>query len=419
MTRASDETHPEPVRRRRPHSADGAPRRVSAGAGFWLVAVGFAVSMAFTTLPTPLWPLYQRSDGLSTTSVTVAFSAYAVGVLVSLFLGGHLSDWMGRRTIMFPAVLAEVVSAVIFVSWHALPGLLLARFVSGLGIGLITATATAYLIDLRGRARPDDGPRTADQVATAANLGGLGVGPIIAGLTARYLPGPLTTAYVIFGLLLVLVILMIFTVPETVERRHRSYRPQRVSVPADARTRYLLLGVAGFIAFALFGLFSSLAPKILDASLGIGSTVITGLVSGLVFLLAVVAQLVFGGVSTGRQVGWGLAALGAGFVLLLISGLSGTTVPFLTGAVFGGVGAGLAFKGVIASAREMAAAEVRSEAIAGMFLAAYLGLVIPVVGLGLASHLVSLDSGLVGFSAIALLLLALTGFGLSRHRQRA
>jgi MFS family permease len=189
-------------------------------------------------------------------------------------------------------------------------------------------------------------------------------------------------------------------------------------VPPDQRARYLLLGVAGFIAFALFGLFSSLAPKILDSALGISSTVITGLVSGVVFLLAVASQLVLGGIPTGRQVGWGLAALAAGFVLLVVSGVSQTTVPFLAGAVFGGIGAGLTFKGVISSAREMAAAEVRGEAIAGMFLAAYLGLVIPVVGLGLASHAVPLETGLAGFSVIALIILGLTGFGLSRQRGR-
>lgn len=399
-----------------PDSSAGAGHAVSAAPAFWLVAAGFAVSMAFTTLPTPLWPLYQRSDGLSTASVTVAFSAYAVGVLVSLFLGGHLSDWMGRRTVLVPAVLAEVVSAVIFISWHGLAALLVARFVSGLGIGLVTATATAYLMDLWSRARPDGGPRVADQVATAANLGGLGLGPIISGVFARRLPGPLITGYLVVGVLLVLTVIMLGFVPETVRTEHRPYRPQRVSVPADARGRYLLLGVAGFVSFALFGLFSALAPKILGSSLGIRSTVITGLVSGMVFLLAVVAQLLSGGLATARQVGWGLVALGLGFALLLTSGLTGTVVTFLAGAAAGGIGSGLTFKGTIASAREMAADEVRGEAIAGMFLAAYLGLVIPVVGLGVASGMVSLDAALAGFSAVALVVLALVAFGLSRRR---
>lgn len=380
---------------------------------FWLVASAFAVAMAFTTLPTPLWPLYQQTDGLSTSSVTIAFSAYAVGVLISLFLGGHLSDWLGRRTILVPAIIAEAVSAVIFVFWHPLWGLLLARLLSGMAIGLVTATATASLVDLHDRAG-DSRRQRADHVATAANLGGLGLGPIISGVLARWLPGPLITGYAIFlGLLVVAAILVLIT-PETVAVHRQPYRPQRVSVPPNARTFYLLLGLAGFISFSLFGLFSSLSSKILASALGVQSTVISGLVSGAVFLLAVVAQLTAGQVSTRRLIGWGLGALGAGFVLLLISGLGSWFVPFLAGAVFGGIGAGLAFRGAMAAARELADESVRGEVIAGIFLAAYLGLVLPIVGLGVATHVISLETGLAGFSAALLIILALTSYGLHR-----
>lgn len=382
--------------------------------GFWLVATAFAAAMAFTTLPTPLWPLYQQADGLSTSSVTVAFSAYAIGVLISLFLGGHLSDWMGRRTILVPAIIAEAVSAVIFVFWHPLPGLLVARLLSGMAIGLITSTATASLVDLHGRTDSRQ-PQLADHVATAANLGGLGLGPIISGILARWLPGPLITGYAIFiGLLVVAAILVLIT-PETVRAHPQRYRPQRISVPPDARNLYLLLGLTGFISFALFGLFSSLSSKILASALGVRSTVISGSVSGAVFLLAVIAQLTAGRfLSTRRLVDWGLVALGAGFGLLLISGLGSWFIPFLVGAVFGGIGAGLAFRGAMASARELAEESVRGEVIAGIFLAAYLGLVIPIVGLGVATYVINLETGLAGFSAALLIVLALTSYGLRR-----
>lgn len=386
----------------------------SARRGFWLLATAFGITMAFTTLPTPLWPLYQQINRMSTSSVTIAFSAYAVGVLISLFLGGHISDWVGRRPIMLAAVLSEVVAAVIFVSSTALPALLVARLISGLGIGLITATATAFLVDLYGGFGPDHRSLLADHVATAANLGGLGIGPIIAGVTAGLLPHPVRTVYVIFIALLVGAVIMILIVPETVTRHSRRYRPQHISVPRRARSRYLLLGLTGFVAFALFGLFSSLGPKILGTSLGLHATAITGTVSGVVFLVAVASQLIFGRVAPDRQVGWGLGALAAAFALLLISGLTGSIIAFLTGAVLGGVGAGLAFKGSIASARDLAEPAVRAEAIAGMFLAAYLGLVVPVVGLGIATHLVSLDTGLAGLSAALLIVIAATAFGLRR-----
>lgn len=37
--------------------------------------------MAFSTVPTSLYPLYQARDGFSTFPVTIVFAVYAVGVL--------------------------------------------------------------------------------------------------------------------------------------------------------------------------------------------------------------------------------------------------------------------------------------------------------------------------------------------------
>ena len=113
--------------------------------GFWLAAAAFLTAMAFSTIPTPLYVLYQQRDDFSSFIVTVVFAIYAVGVIISLLLAGHVSDWVGRRSILVPALAIEVLAAVLFVVWPALAGLLVARFVSGLGIGMITATATAQL----------------------------------------------------------------------------------------------------------------------------------------------------------------------------------------------------------------------------------------------------------------------------------
>ena len=59
---------------------------------------------------------------------------------------------------------------------------------------------------------------------------------------------------------------------------------------------------------------------------------------------------------------------------------------------------------------------VRAEAIAGIFLAAYLGLVVPVVGLGIAAQLIDLDAGLVGLSAVLLAVIVVAVLGLAHTR---
>ena len=75
-------------------------RGVGPGSGFWIVAVVFVVTMAYSTVPTPLYPLYEQRDDFPVSLVTVIYSAYAVGVMLSLYLFGHVSDWLGRRTML-------------------------------------------------------------------------------------------------------------------------------------------------------------------------------------------------------------------------------------------------------------------------------------------------------------------------------
>jgi MFS family permease len=153
--------------------------------GFWGVALAFTAVLAFTTVPTPRWSLYARRDGLSSLMIAVIFAAYAVGVVVSLFLAGHVSDWLGRRRVLAAALLLNILAGGVFVLWPEVPGLLVARIVSGVGIGAVTATATAWLVELHAAYRTHGDRRRAEGVASAANLGGLGAGALVSGMLAQ------------------------------------------------------------------------------------------------------------------------------------------------------------------------------------------------------------------------------------------
>ena len=62
---------------------------------------------------------------------------------------------------------------------------------------------------------------------------------------------------------------------------------------------------------------------------------------------------------------------------------------FLAGDLVAGAGAGLMFKGAIGTVSEISLPERRAEALAGLFLAAYLGLAGPVIGLGALTQVAS------------------------------
>ena len=111
----------------------------------WYVvaAVVFAVGMAGTTLPTPLYGLYREEIGFSQFMVTVIFAVYAVGVIAALLLAGNFSDVLGRRPMIFAALVLSALSALCFVFQHGLPLLYLGRLLSGFAAGLLSGAATA------------------------------------------------------------------------------------------------------------------------------------------------------------------------------------------------------------------------------------------------------------------------------------
>ncbi|MGW1887132.1 MFS transporter [Streptomyces sp. NPDC001970] len=376
--------------------------------GFWLVAAAFTLTMAFSTVPTPLYPLYQRADGFGPFVVTVIFATYAVGVLTALFLAGHLSDWYGRRAVLLPAMVLSIASAVVFASWSSVPALLVARLLSGLSVGLVTATATAYLGDLHRQARPDASPIRANAVATAANLGGLGLGTLVSGFLAEHTAAPLHTLYLIFLGLLVLGVPAVMLAPETVQRpepRPR-YRPQRVSVPDRARPAFFAAAGAALIIFAVFGLFTSLAPVVLE-DLHVASPTVTGLAAFLVFGSAALAQILLAHLSTRAQLVAGLGLLAFGMVVLTAAVWIGELSLFLIGGVVCGAAAGTAFKGSVSRVLSLAPPERRGETLTGLFLAAYLGLSVPVLGLGLAAQTLPVRDAVLVFAALVAVLAGL------------
>jgi MFS family permease len=245
-------------------------------------------------------------------------------------------------------------------------------------------------------------------VATAANLGGIGLGPLLAGLLAQYAPDPLHLPYWVAEGLLVVGLLMLAVVPETVARPEPrpAYRPQRVSVPAAARPAFFAAGAAGGVVFAVFGLFNSLAPSFLAGPLHQHSHALAGVAAFIVFGAAAVSQIALARAAQGRLLRLGIALLVAGIIAVTVA-VWVTSLPLLLiGGVLAGAGGGATFKGAVSTVIAIAPPQARGESLAGFFLAAYLGLAAPVVGLGVATQYLSAGVALLIFAAVLLAALA-------------
>ena len=154
--------------------------------------------MLGTTLPTPLYVIWQGQWGFSSGVVTLIFAVYAAGVLAALVFAGRASDQVGRRPVLGAALAFSALSTVVFILATSVGWLFLGRVLSGFSAGLMTGTATAALTDMLGPAKP----RRASIVATVANTFGLGLGPLLAGLFAQYLPHPTVLVFEVYLALL-------------------------------------------------------------------------------------------------------------------------------------------------------------------------------------------------------------------------
>ncbi|PPF25190.1 MFS transporter [Rathayibacter sp. AY1F7] len=367
--------------------------------------------MAYSTVPTPLYPLYQQLDGFPPFVITVVFAAYAVGVIVSLYLAGHVSDWLGRRRVLLIAVLVSAVSAVLFSLTTEVPGLIVARFVNGVSIGMLTATATAHLGELRARARPDENTIVAASISGAVNLGGLSLGPLLGGVFAEFLPDPLLLPHQVFLVALLVAGLALLLVPETVDvpETAPAYRPQRLSVPADTRRAFLLAAFGAFSAFSVLGLFTSLAPTFLVQTFQVRDHLLAGATSFAVFASAALGQLLLVKVGTRLQLSIAVAGCAVGLAAVAAGAIAPQLGVFLAGAVVSGFGVGLLFKGSIGTAVALADPARRGETLAVVFLVAYTGLAVPALAAGAALDLVAATIVLTVFAALVLAATATAG----------
>jgi MFS family permease len=361
--------------------------------GFVLAVIAFFVAMLGTTLPTPLYPLFEQRYAFGPLLVTVIFAIYAFGVIAGLILFGNLSDRLGRKPILLLGLVLSAASALLFLLAGSLAPIYVARVVSGLSAGIFTGTATAYVIDLAPAGRH----RLASFVAVFANLGGLGMGTLLSGLLGQWAPDALRTPFAVDLGLVVVSTGGLLLAPETVGRAGFAFRLQRLDVPEEVLAVFVRASLAGIAAFAVSGVFGSIAPEFLGVGLRHHSPALAGLLVFLLFVMSVAGQALV--LLLGNPLAVGCGLLVAGVAVLAVSLAADSIVALFASAAVGGLGQGVVVSAGLAAIAERAPAERRSETASSFFVVLYLGLSLPVIAAGVAIHYTSLHSAGIGFCA--------------------
>ena len=215
----------------------------------------------------------------------------------------------------------------------------------------------------------------------------MGVGALLAGILAQWVTHPLTVPYLVLLAALLLGTIGVALSPETREgpKPRPRYRPQRVSVPPDERSPFFAAALSAFMAFATLGLFTGLAAVFLAITLHHPSHALAGAVLFAIYASAVAAQILTAAWPVTREFEAGMAAMviGLGLAVLAVWLRPPSLALFIAGGALIGAGGGTIFRGAVGTVMSIAPPDRIAESLAGMFLATFVGISLPVVGAGI------------------------------------
>ncbi|MFG2966498.1 MULTISPECIES: MFS transporter [unclassified Streptomyces] len=393
------------------------PPRAGTAPTWWVWLAAWPVTAVFilSNAATPLYVLWQRQIGFSKGTLTVIFAFYIVGLLGSLLVSGVVSDRLGRKTVLLPALGLALAACVIFATAGGVAALIVARLFTGIAVGAVVSAGMAAVTDVAGGHRK----RLAALLASCAMVFGAGLGPLLAGVLSETLPGPTVTVFVVEMALLATAVLAVLRMP--VRRPAGPAKGAWIRVPGvpHGSGRQLVLGIAVFApGITATSFVLSLGPSLLSGLLGTTSRIVAGAMAFAMFLAATGVQfavqklprrtiLTAGAISTTLS------------MITLVTAVHTSSVPVLiASALLAGAGQGMGQLGGLSLLNHSVPAQRLAEANAALNVGGYVPAGLLPVSAGYLSDAIGLTSGATVF-AVVLMSLAVTG-GLvvvaSRHK---
>lgn len=377
------------------------------GIGGVLAATSVIVlGTSLATIPTPLYPLYERETGLDALGITATFAAFAGGAIIGLVAALLASARLPRRWAYVIAAGLQASSALLMALDLGLAGFAAGRVITGIGSGLLAASGTAFVMEL-ALGLPARAGGIVRAGAPALAFLGLGLGPAVAALALPSDTAGIRLLFLMVGVAVsALLAVSIRLLPADAGRG-------AVTARAGVRTRLpWAAGAGAFAAFMTTGLFGSVTTALLSRG-GVHDALSTG-----IFAAAVFAAGAVGVVAVAPRVPHAVSALSLGVGLLAVAAtVSAEALPALAAAaLFAGSAAGVLFARSLRLAVTSAPHAAFRQTVA-VFLCAYVGLAVPVLGLGLLSRVLPLHAAVWIFAGVGAAVCASTV--IASHRTRA
>ncbi len=391
--------------------------RLSRSVGFAAVTAMLVLFMAAAGAPTPLYVVYQQRWGFPTSTLTLVFAVYVLGLLATVLVVGALSDYVGRRPVLFAAIALEAVALVVFLTADGVGALLTARIVQGIATGAAITTLSAAVVDLA----PPQARGRAGLVTSVATLLGLAGGSVGTGALVEFAPAPTQLVYVVLLVGIVAAAAATALLPETASRQPgavASLRP-RVGMPTHMRAEFGSITPILLASWALGGLYLSLGPSVAASLLGITDHLVGGLVATLLCGTGALTALLMRTWALPRMllVASVLLALGTAGTLAAVD--VGSAIPAAIGTVVAGVGFGAAGLGAFGTMAALARPSERGAVFSMVYVVSYLAFSLPAAVAGVTAGVVGLRPTALVYGGVVVALSGLALVARLRLRSRA
>ncbi|MEV0094268.1 MFS transporter [Streptomyces sp. NPDC050738] len=376
----------------------------------WLAAWPVSAVFVLSNAATPLYGIWQDRIGFSRGTLTVVFACYIAGLIASLLVSGVLSDRVGRKPVLLPALALALLACGIFATADSVAALIAARLLTGIAVGAAVSAGMAAVTDVAG----PDRKRLAALLASCAMVLGAGLGPLLAGALSELAPAPTVTVFAVEAVLLVSALLVAVRMP--VRRPDRAHAPAPApaswirlpSVPRPSR-RQLALAIAVFApGITATSFVLSLGPSLLSALLGTESGMVAGATAFVMFLAATAVQFAVRGLRIHSILLAGATSTAVAMLTLAAAVRTDSPTLLVAAAILAGAGQGAGQLGGLTLLNAEVPAHRLAEANSAMNMGGYLPAGVLPVAAGYLSDAVGLT---VGATVFAVLLATLAALG--------
>ncbi|MGO7396815.1 MFS transporter [Rhizobium ruizarguesonis] len=349
-------------------STENSPR---ASIGFH--ALTLATFFGASAAPTPLYRIYQENFSVSPVLITVIFAVYAFALLAALLTAGSISDHLGRKPVIFFALVLEIVAMALFVVASGPGWLIAARIVQGLATGIAGASLGAALVDV---------DRAKGQIVNSiAPLSGMAVGAVGTSALIQYGPFPMHLIYALLLVAFTLQAAAIWLTGETGSTRPGALGSliPRVTVPPQVKRPLSLVTPINIANWTLAGFYLSLVPSLVATTTGSRAPLTGGAVVTALMVSGAIAVYLRRSKTASANLAFGVSAKTLG-ILTVVAGVHLANVPLLLiGTTFTGAGFGTNFLGSIGTIMPLAKPDERAGLLSAFYVQSYLAFSLPAI----------------------------------------